>query len=824
MQKKFRLIALLLVCALVLTLVPVYPAAAEQSSSTPTVEQTAATSAEQTTEVTTSATTQEVTGQNDTTTTVIKEETDTAAAYTGSWETTSSSDASGGTYTYSNDTSASAAFSFYGTEVAWIAGTSSSAGIAKVKVDGTYQQDVDLYGDEAFQRPVYNKTGLELGIHTITITVSGLKNESSTGTGINIDAFKVVAPVITAPPGSPILPVTEEPPVPPVIAPEDTTSPSILITGPQENSTISDKTPVLSFAVSEPATVTVTLDDVAVETRNGDELPALSEETHAVTITATDPSGNQGTASTTFKVDTTAPTASASLASGLFNALQHVTLTASEDAVIYYTVDGTPPSAMSTRYLGTPIPIVATTALEFMAVDTAGNRSPIYTERYAIDTNAPVIIGSDPIGGLVEVPVDKTITVAFREPVRAGASYEAISIKDVNGVTVAATTNIHGNTLTITPNANLAHGAGYTVSVPVDAIQDAAGNTLTEPFGVTFITSVLPDTTAPSLTITSPVSGSIINNNTPSLQYFIDDPSATVFVTVNGIAVDKISGDELDTLTEGVNTVRIKAIDSSGNSSVADAVFTVDTIAPGASAMPKGDIYRRGQSVELSASEAATLYYTTDGTAPDMTSNVYVGVPININETATLKFMAVDVAGNQSPVYSETYTIDGTPPKVANTDPTDGATGVLLEPKITVTFSEPVQASDTYDKITLTTKEGKSVDFTKDIADGKLIIQPKSNLATNTHYVVTVPGGAVMDIAGNGFAEQYALSFITAKSPGEAASEQASLVNGANAQQAPLLSVKTAVRAVRTVVEFVGQIGERVKDVISSILKSLFGI
>jgi hypothetical protein len=56
-------------------------------------------------------------------------------------------------------------------------------------------------------------------------------------------------------------------------------------------------------------------------------------------------------------------------------------------------------------------------------------------------------------------------------------------------------------------------------------------------------------------------------------------------------------------------------------------------------------VFSSVQSVELKANEAARIYYTTDGTTPTASSNLYTA-PIVISATTNLKFFAVDTAGN----------------------------------------------------------------------------------------------------------------------------------------------------------------------------------
>ncbi len=77
-------------------------------------------------------------------------------------------------------------------------------------------------------------------------------------------------------------------------------------------------------------------------------------------------------------------------------------------------------------------------------------------------------------------------------------------------------------------------------------------------------------------------------------------------------------------------------------------------------ASPAGGVYASAQNVTLHAYEpasiTATIYYTTDGTTPTTSSAVYSGA-IHITATTTLKFFAVDTAGNVEPVRTKNYAI-----------------------------------------------------------------------------------------------------------------------------------------------------------------------
>src|SRR5882762_4721877 len=107
-------------------------------------------------------------------------------------------DGAGGTTAYSRTPGAQATFTFTGTSVTWIGHRSGNSGIARVFVDGVFVSDVDLFSWSSELRvPVFTATGLSNSSHTLTIEVTGLKNENSLdssylGTVDAVDAVVVV--------------------------------------------------------------------------------------------------------------------------------------------------------------------------------------------------------------------------------------------------------------------------------------------------------------------------------------------------------------------------------------------------------------------------------------------------------------------------------------------------------------------------------------------------------------------------------------------------------------------------------------------------------
>ena len=133
-----------------------------------------------------------------------------------------------------------------------------------------------------------------------------------------------------------------------------------------------------------------------------------------------------------------------------------------------------------------------------------------------------------------------------------------------------------------------------------------------------------------------------------------------------------------------------------------------------------------------------------------------------MSSTTTLKFLAVDKAGNKSPIYTQIYTIDKVAPKVSSTSPTNNAIGVSLTSSITIKFSENIVAGANYSKIyvkNITT--GKIVSITRTISGNTLTIKMTSSRIHKNTYQIYIPSGAIKDKAGNNLTTTYTFKFTT---------------------------------------------------------------
>jgi hypothetical protein len=325
-----------------------------------------------------------------------------------------------------------------------------------------------------------------------------------------------------------------------------------------------------------------------------------------------------------------------------------------------------------------------------------------------LDTTTPQVSSSDPVSGASGVSLDKAIVVYFDEPIAQGGTYSSITLKDGLNNDVTFNGSISGSTLTIDPAGNFGYSSTYTLAVPADAVQDLAGNGMAGGYNLSFGTVNAPDTTAPRVSSSDPVSGASGVSLDKTIVVYFDEPIAQGG-TYNSI-----------TLKDGLNN------DVSFNGSISGSTLTID---------PAGNFgYSGTYTLAIPA-----------GAVQDLAGN--------------------GMAGGYNLSFGTINAPDTTAPRVSSSDPVSGAIGVSLDKTIVVYFDEPIAQGSTYSSITLKDGLNNDVSFNGSISGSTLTIDPAGNFGYSGTYTLAIPAGAVQDLAGNGMAGGYNLSFGTVSAP-----------------------------------------------------------
>ena len=240
-------------------------------------------------------------------------------------------------------------------------------------------------------------------------------------------------------------------------------------------------------------------------------------------------------------------------------------------------------------------------------------------------------------------------------------------------------------------SVSINHGADQTFTIAADPcyhIQGVSvdGGALTPPPAAYTFTNVTADHTIsttfsinPTISSIAPNYGTIANNPLNFTLYGTGfNAGATVQLTnfvldrpqpyripgsidATGVSVSgggtSING-RFDLTKAGIGQYDVVVTNPDGQSAILSKGFTVlDTNPPVTTAIPRGATYNASLSVTLLTNEPATIHYTTDGSEPSLGSAQYTN-PIPISATTTLKFFAIDAAGNPEATKTEVYTID----------------------------------------------------------------------------------------------------------------------------------------------------------------------
>ncbi|MEA2462924.1 MAG: hypothetical protein QOJ98_671, partial [Acidobacteriota bacterium] len=446
--------------------------------------------------------------------------------------------------------------------------------------------------------------------------------------------------------------------------------------------------------------------------------PLLEEGDHTLRATFVDRAGNTTSVSSTFVVDTIAP-------SGGFTAPENDTFvkTATPALRLTFADDGTGVDTANARVFlrkpdGTESDITArftfkpgeangtiataaplgegTHRLRAVVRDLAGNPATILAS-FEVDTVAPTYVLDTPAPGSFNATQTPPFVIRYSDE-RSGLELTTFKVL-LDGVDRTGFFTIGEDDARATPAAPLSQGP-HTVQV---TLFDRAGNRA----AAQTLTFTI-DTINPTAVIALPANGAFVPTATPSLRFTYSDGTgsgidpASVRVSVDGADVTAtmtITATELTgtaaTLANGEHSATISALDWAGNSAGAGGTFTVDTTKPevGINEPAEGD-FTAANTIKVtgSVSDATPVTVKVGSVNATVTGTTFTAanVPLPAEGATTLTATATDAAGNQN-AANVTIKVDRTQPAVKITFPANGAfiQGATTEVKGTLTDASP---------------------------------------------------------------------------------------------------------------------------------------
>ena len=420
----------------------------------------------------------------------------------------------------------------------------------------------------------------------------------------------------------------------------DTTGPTVTLTTVPAAS-LTTSTAAVSFTVNDPsATAWCALDGApATACTSPVSFSGLADGPHTVAVYAIDPLGNVGVpVATGFTVDTTAPVVTSISAPTAVVPSQSVSIPFTVDdptATAWCSLDGAPATTCTSPVSYDNLADGVHT-LAIYAVDAAGNVGVPVAAAFTVSTTAPTVtLGTVPPA----LSNNTTASVAF----------------SVDDPTATAWCSLDGAAATTCTSpvsfSGLADGP-HTVDIFATSLGGQQSASASTAFTV--------DTQAPVLTINTAPNGTVSSANA-KLTYTVDDPSATVWCSVDGAAATACTSPvDLGALPEGPHTVSLHATDPAGNSSGnSSASFTIDNTGPTVSftaTPPAGSANRTATASFITDDPAATTWCALDGAAPTACSGSVTYNNLS-DGSHTISVYGVDPAGNRGATVTTTFSV-----------------------------------------------------------------------------------------------------------------------------------------------------------------------
>ena len=414
-------------------------------------------------------------------------------------------------------------------------------------------------------------------------------------------------------------------------------------------------------------------------------------QSYKITYTSTGGSEAETCATPTF-----------SPAAGTYNSAQSVTVsTTTEDASIYYTTDGTTPTASSTLY-SSAIEVSEDMTIKAIAVKEGNNNSVVATAAYVIQIPHTVTLGDDS-STLTEASYGAGVTLPTRDAI-GEYSFAGWSTTNVTAETTTAPTIVPVGSYT--PTANVTLYPVYTRTETSSAPSSNTSSVTVSEYATSHSWGSNASTNQKTIQIDTNVTATC-NAGSNSGKYYSD--GWRIYQTETGKITIATTSGTLSSVTFTFtvsNTGQLKYGNSNVTSGTAVAVSGTSaefTVGNSASA-ENGQVRISSISVTYTTSGSSTTYYWSNPTPPSsyITAATSLAVPNYI-------------FGTEEPTY-ETLTVNGS----------NLTADIVLTLNENSNFEMSSDLDSWTNTLTLTQTDGS-------VADAEVAVRLKSGLAKGTH-------------------------------------------------------------------------------------------
>ncbi|OHD07011.1 MAG: hypothetical protein A2086_00430 [Spirochaetes bacterium GWD1_27_9] len=307
---------------------------------------------------------------------------------------------------------------------------------------------------------------------------------------------------------------------------------------------------------------------------------------------------------------------------GIFDDVQTITISCSTpDAKIVYTIDGSTPSRTNGIPYTNTFVVNSFVIIKALAYKDDVADSNIVRSAYSFKVSTPQII---PNGG--KFPFEKTVELT-------NTTKDSIIYYTTNGANPSSSSSRYTTPISISSSMTIktiAYRYGWSYSdVATANFTFEAETPLFYPPSATYDT--------PQKIILSPtIYGAEVRYTTNG-----DEPSKTSTLYTSPILLQSSTTIKAITIKEGINNSQVAKI---------SYIFKVKT--PDIS--PAAGTYNSSQTITITSTSGASIYYTVDDTTPDNTKNLYTA-PFTITQKTKIKAIAYKTGYEDSIIKVESY-------------------------------------------------------------------------------------------------------------------------------------------------------------------------